>query len=112
MSARVYSRRLSGPQQIHEIAGTTNHFTVPAGHVFVVRFMSLVNSSSSLTSSARVVIAPVGVTPGEWYRGLLPPDATVHLHLHVCFSAGDQLLAYTPVGGALVLSTFGYDFIE
>lgn len=103
----VRSTRFSGPGIVS--TGTTDLFTVPTGHVYLVRHVTVVNQSTTVDGTLSLFLNGTGAND-RLFRRLIPAGTDLQLDPWWAFHAGDVLKA-TRVTSDMTVSTYGYDLV-
>lgn len=108
MSGFVYTKRFAGPLLVPATA-ITSILTVPAGRVWVLRTITIVNLDVAVNVIARLSIGQFG-SEGRIYKRLMTPEEAFYGDLRVPLVAGEQAWVQMGVANKIVVSLSGYDF--
>lgn len=99
-----------GPQLL-TLASALSLFTVPAGHVYVVRHLHMVNSSTSTTQMTRFNIGSSALTGNRVFHLTVLPDQSFIQEVRLPLVAGETMWGQNSVAATCALTVSGYDFL-
>jgi hypothetical protein len=110
VSSQVWSRRLWGPLAV-TTASPIILFTVPVGHVYVVREVLAYNTSSTLLPTIRIGINSLSTAANRIFQLPLPQPGTLQRELRLPLVAGETLRAVAVDAEVSSLTINGYDLM-
>lgn len=106
----MWSRRFFGPATV-TTASPVVCFTVPEGHVYVVREVLAYNSNTSNLPTIRVGIGSLSVNANRIFQRVLPQPGTVQQEMRLALVAGETFRAVALDAEVSSLTVNGYDLI-
>lgn len=112
MTTRVYTRRLAGPVIVNATNGSVALFTVPTGHHYVVKKLTLANTSLTATPAVRVGYVTPLVMGVRIFNRTLAANETVYVDVLFPCDEGETLYSSNDSANGVVVMAAGYDFID